>query len=132
MLYYEFLFYKQRTAYEMRISDWSSDVCSSDLFRMIEAEQSCAVKRDIANKFDKGVLHPVEAAIMVEMFGIDIGDDRYGAVQAQETAVAFIGFHHHPVAGAKPGVGAVAVDDPAIDAGRSEEHTSELQSLMRI
>src|SRR3546814_4100397 len=25
------LFFKQRTAYEMRISDWSSDVCSSDL-----------------------------------------------------------------------------------------------------
>src|SRR3546814_1032870 len=28
---YEFLFFKQKTAYEMRISDWSSDVCSSDL-----------------------------------------------------------------------------------------------------
>src|SRR3546814_17874468 len=28
-----FLFFKQKTAYEMRISDWSSDVCSSDLFR---------------------------------------------------------------------------------------------------
>src|SRR3546814_9549422 len=26
-----FVFYKQKTAYEMRISDWSSDVCSSDL-----------------------------------------------------------------------------------------------------
>src|SRR3546814_4575224 len=25
------LFFKQKTAYEMRISDWSSDVCSSDL-----------------------------------------------------------------------------------------------------
>src|SRR3546814_13648712 len=28
-----FLFFKQKTAYEMRISDWSSDVCSSDLLR---------------------------------------------------------------------------------------------------
>src|SRR3546814_4666573 len=27
------LFFKQKTAYEMRISDWSSDVCSSDLVR---------------------------------------------------------------------------------------------------
>src|SRR3546814_14496285 len=27
----EFSFFKQKTAYEMRISDWSSDVCSSDL-----------------------------------------------------------------------------------------------------
>src|SRR3546814_12697651 len=28
------LFFKQKTAYEMRISDWSSDVCSSDLFQL--------------------------------------------------------------------------------------------------
>src|SRR3546814_16929789 len=30
-------FFKQKTAYEMRISDWSSDVCSSDLFGAIKA-----------------------------------------------------------------------------------------------
>src|SRR3546814_6932981 len=30
-----FLFFKQKTAYEMRISDWSSDVCSSDLRKCI-------------------------------------------------------------------------------------------------
>src|SRR3546814_7346076 len=29
--YFNFFFFKQKTAYEMRISDWSSDVCSSDL-----------------------------------------------------------------------------------------------------
>src|SRR3546814_5144757 len=29
--WYLFFFFKQKTAYEMRISDWSSDVCSSDL-----------------------------------------------------------------------------------------------------
>src|SRR3546814_5559129 len=29
-----FFFFKQKTAYEMRISDWSSDVCSSDLGRL--------------------------------------------------------------------------------------------------
>src|SRR3546814_3869032 len=29
-------FFKQKTAYEMRISDWSSDVCSSDLFETFE------------------------------------------------------------------------------------------------
>src|SRR3546814_1541959 len=28
---FDFFFFKQKTAYEMRISDWSSDVCSSDL-----------------------------------------------------------------------------------------------------
>src|SRR3546814_5746166 len=31
-VYLCFFFFKQKTAYEMRISDWSSDVCSSDLF----------------------------------------------------------------------------------------------------
>src|SRR3546814_4120744 len=38
MSWWTFFFFKQKTAYEMRISDWSSDVCSSDL----------AVRRKIA------------------------------------------------------------------------------------
>src|SRR3546814_15817131 len=32
-----FFFFKQKTAYEMRISDWSSDVCSSDLVAAVKA-----------------------------------------------------------------------------------------------
>src|SRR3546814_19794426 len=36
MLCLFFFFFKQKTAYEMRISDWSSDVCSSDL---VDAER---------------------------------------------------------------------------------------------
>src|SRR3546814_17426600 len=32
-----FFFFKQKTAYEMRISDWSSDVCSSDLYGWVVA-----------------------------------------------------------------------------------------------
>src|SRR3546814_1377845 len=31
LFWLSFFFFKQKTAYEMRISDWSSDVCSSDL-----------------------------------------------------------------------------------------------------
>src|SRR3546814_5861406 len=31
-----FFFFKQKTAYEMRISDWSSDVCSSDLWHRVD------------------------------------------------------------------------------------------------
>src|SRR3546814_3362448 len=31
VIVFVFFFFKQKTAYEMRISDWSSDVCSSDL-----------------------------------------------------------------------------------------------------
>src|SRR3546814_5316223 len=71
-----FFFFKQKTAYEMRISDWSSDVCSSDrtMHRLFVALRP---PRDI------------RALLIAAM----------GGVRA---------------------------------ARRSEEHTSELQSLMRI
>src|SRR3546814_12708976 len=36
-MYFIFFFFKQKTAYEMRISDWSSDVCSSDLAVIVHA-----------------------------------------------------------------------------------------------
>src|SRR3546814_11588459 len=34
-----FFFFKQKTAYELRISDWSSDVCSSDLLKCIDFQK---------------------------------------------------------------------------------------------
>src|SRR3546814_12405247 len=34
-MFFVFFFFKQKTAYEMRISDWSSDVCSSDLAEIL-------------------------------------------------------------------------------------------------
>src|SRR3546814_14014602 len=34
-----FFFFKQKTSYEMRISDWSSDVCSSDLYGRVLVER---------------------------------------------------------------------------------------------
>src|SRR3546814_1083543 len=39
MLCLFFFFFKQKTAYEMRISDWSSDVCSSDLATIREMDR---------------------------------------------------------------------------------------------
>src|SRR3546814_5649333 len=36
-----FFFFKQNTAYEMRISDWSSDVCSSDLHGDVAGKANC-------------------------------------------------------------------------------------------
>src|SRR3546814_1928702 len=53
-------FYKQKTAYEMRISDWSSDVCSSDLLlprlpalTSGASEQACATA--VGTRSRKGV-----------------------------------------------------------------------------
>src|SRR3546814_7595078 len=37
-----FFFFKQKTAYEMRISDWSSDVCSSDLLLRLRRDSPAA------------------------------------------------------------------------------------------
>src|SRR3546814_10415949 len=41
-----FFFFKQKTAYEMRISDWSSDVCSSDLLPELLAPGDLLVFND--------------------------------------------------------------------------------------
>src|SRR3546814_12231263 len=46
-----FFFFKQKTAYEMRISDWSSDVCSSDLhiIKNLPKSQASGVSGRVAN-----------------------------------------------------------------------------------
>src|SRR3546814_12908523 len=53
MVYCFFFFFKQKTAYEMRISDWSSDVCSSDLYRgtqSLEATTSLTLPIELGGK----------------------------------------------------------------------------------
>src|SRR3546814_17947470 len=45
LYFFLFFFFKQKTAYEMRISDWSSDVCSSDLIlrqQPLDEKEGCA------------------------------------------------------------------------------------------
>src|SRR3546814_6472139 len=49
---YFFFFFKQKTAYEMRISDWSSDVCSSDLEGVMDA----SVEENACRENDQAVL----------------------------------------------------------------------------
>src|SRR3546814_4788907 len=53
-----FFFFKQKTAYEMRISDWSSDVCSSDLF----------VKRSQLQRLGQGVMQQLVHAVATTSF----------------------------------------------------------------
>src|SRR3546814_7981402 len=52
-------FFKQKTAYEMRISDWSSDVCSSDLCRSLrcvqDAELDAGTIRGVRHQAAEGV-----------------------------------------------------------------------------
>src|SRR3546814_11722785 len=49
-MFVDFFFFKQKTAYEMRISDWSSDVCSSDLTPLRDTD---AVVRHLQEGNDK-------------------------------------------------------------------------------
>src|SRR3546814_7242832 len=52
-------FFKQKTAYEMRISDWSSDVCSSDLNRPTH-EVLFGNDKDIAAEYERGFVGMTE------------------------------------------------------------------------
>src|SRR3546814_6734359 len=105
----------------MRISDWSSDVCSSDLTKtdtpLLEVPQSISIitARDLQ---DRG-LHAVDEA-MWYVAGAQ------GGVYGMDTRSEWL-----LVRGFQP---ARYLDGLALPTGtwRSEEHTSELQSLMRI
>src|SRR3546814_10197296 len=63
-------FFKQKTAYEMRISDWSSDVCSSDLVAGVRRGGVDRLTRDIAfGNFTQGnngglVIFPSHARLL--------------------------------------------------------------------
>src|SRR3546814_16140774 len=46
-VFFIFFFFKQKTAYEMRISDWSSDVCSSDLLIGVEQAERLGEKPSV-------------------------------------------------------------------------------------
>src|SRR3546814_4500706 len=67
-----FFFFKQKTAYEMRISDWSSDVCSSDLMGIQN------VFGDLAGKIAEHVLdaHGLHPVVLrgARAMGVDIVD----------------------------------------------------------
>src|SRR3546814_11959512 len=81
-----FFFFKQKTAYEMRISDWSSDVCSSDLLEDA---------REISGR--TVVVAPCQASVQIaanlaNRFSIIIGQEKW-AVQMRERVEAY-GYSH--------------------------------------
>src|SRR3546814_5760554 len=95
---YIIFFFKQKTAYEMRISDWSSDVCSSDLSSHFGCNRrGCGDRR--------------EASEMGRTPGDRRGEKNRSRRQPRR--------HSGPLQRADR------------EMARSEEHTTELQSLMR-
>src|SRR3546814_15815212 len=80
---YFFFFFKQKTAYEMRISDWSSDVCSSDLadFRTRERRSFTARLTQLdGRKLDRLDLGD-EGAAKAAVAAVEAGDFEIGEVE---------------------------------------------------
>src|SRR3546814_1204926 len=112
-------FFKQKTAYEMRISDWGSDVCSSDL---ADRRQRLFL-RSARSAADQDAVGPATDAAQRHLH-----QDQFHRRELHDP------WHRRPVRrhdlrqrDRDPPQWRPAVLDP-----RSEEHTSELQSLMRL
>src|SRR3546814_4400220 len=89
----------------MRISDWSSDVCSSDLLgQRVDG---------IVGEHQRHILGLQQGDILLQQAGLRLGQDALEIVAGQALQLD-------------------ADRQAALQFGRSEEHTSELQSLMRI
>src|SRR3546814_3369565 len=146
---YVFFFFKQKTAYEMRISDWSSDVCSSDLATVhgwnttatstrcttIRASRHCwraspdgATNQGVRVRgLLRGTAPPTGGAHRDRLRDRRLGRDRGRRDDAARPQPARLDGDLRDCPGR---IGLPDRGDHGLD--RSEEHTSELQSLMRI
>src|SRR3546814_4421397 len=116
-----FFFFKQKTAYEMRISDWSSDVCSSDLRCAGARSGRCRDRHGHRRRCRdrERRLHPGQGRSRRDREGtaaVARHDAQYPAEPLLRNDLQYRW---------RAGRSRAALS-------RSEEHTSELQSLMRI
>src|SRR3546814_6120537 len=104
----------------MRISDWSSDVCSSDLIPYLMLISLASLLGGILNSLEKFWVNAAAPILlnvaMIVALPFFHGDNPYETAQAQAISVSVGG----------------ALQLGWLMLARSEEHTSELQSLMRI
>src|SRR3546814_1134333 len=96
----------------MRISDWSADVCSSDLLQRLERLDTIG-----APDFDAVLLPDTGQTLRVAAASLAYYD-------ANQPAVRLLGLRNWDEV-------RTLGSEPALVDARSEEHTSELQSLMR-
>src|SRR3546814_4396468 len=111
-----FFFFKQKTAYEMRISDWSSDVCSSDLSLQTHFSLHSIRSKDLSpiSKRSSSCVLRLNTTLTA-LF------TRWRRSPIKKTSETYRELR----------VGQSHISFPPNEE-RSEEHTSELQSLMRI
>src|SRR3546814_10884818 len=129
-----FFFFKQKTAYEMRISDWSSDVCSSDLLAQKGAN---VLQLHIGEGGGRDRLPPVllkkgDQPMHRRHIGAD-GMCRPAAI-GREPLLPARGERVRALrlAERQSSSHRLIARDTTPPKKRSEEHTSELQSLIRI
>src|SRR3546814_10525805 len=112
----DILLFKQKTAYEMRISDWSSDVCSSDL-RMYDLYPGQRATGEVLLE-GRNVIDPkTDVNLLRAQIGVVFQKPTPFPMSIYDN-IAFGIRLYEKVSKA--------------DMNRSEEHTSELQSLIRI
>src|SRR3546814_3348230 len=80
------LFFKQKTAYEMRISDWSSDVCSSDLTVCLAVMRICFHQLVALDLHDDTIVHHLEERLVqcfacAELVLVEAGHARHAHLQ---------------------------------------------------
>src|SRR3546814_8584274 len=122
-VFFVFFFFKQKTAYEMRISDWSSDVCSSDLgFKTVNDTHGHAVGDDVLKTFASAASASIRKSDSLCRVG---GDEFIILMTTASPARGYSAAEHLHARLSR------IMETLPFEVTRSEEHTSELQSLMR-
>src|SRR3546814_1778386 len=120
-----FFFFKQKSAYELRSSDWSSDVCSSDL----SIWSPCRKKKATGTANVSSLISVWRSATALRRASIACATPAVCRCLLKTAHLPFM-WRALPVLTAM--TAATKRNAPAIaNATRSEEHTSELQSLIR-
>src|SRR3546814_9491026 len=139
-----FCVFKQKTTYEMRISDWSSDVCSSDLSDAVEPRIENG-RVALIPEIGAALAAFAEAGFLAAHHDADLGGLQLPWTIQQAAFAHFKAANTPTIAYAFLTIAAANLIQahgsaeqkrlwmaPMLDGRRSEEHTSELQSLMRI
>src|SRR3546814_3621137 len=127
-----YVVFKQKTAYEMRISDWSSDVCSSDLVLPAGLEAAGGRVTHFGMPVDPGnlmLMGELDGRPAVGLPGCARSPKTNGFDQVLPRLVAGLAVSPQDVM--RLGAGGLLKEIPSRPLPRSEEHTSELQSLIR-
>src|SRR3546814_5640623 len=110
----------------MRISDWSSDVCSSDLARR---KNEVTTAQKVQESYERIVVNPIAGSLGAEIEAIDLSQGLDNQTQ-DEIHRALL--EHHVIFFRDQTMMPQDLATLARKFGRSEEHTSELRSLLRL